>query len=43
MYDMFLRWVPKMLSIKKQPACKELVYVSETEAVITLCKLLDAF
>lgn len=42
MFDMFMRWVPRMLQTKKQPSCKELVPISETEAIITLCKLLDA-
>ena len=38
-YDNFEKWIPKMLKIKRN---HELVSISDTEAVITLCKLLDA-
>ena len=38
-YEMFDKWIPKILKTKK--LCKELVPVLESNAVISLCRLMD--
>jgi len=39
--DLFNKWLPRILKFK-QSFCKDLIPVSETASVISLCKLLDS-